>query len=51
MRGFGTTFDLETGRVRHWFSGPDGVQKWADTSELVEPEARRADDDNEEDAE
>ena len=51
MRGFGTTFDLETGRVRHWFSGPDGVKKWADTGELVEHEARRADDDNEADAE
>ena len=47
MRGFGTTFDLETGRVRHWYRQADGVEKWADTGELV-PDERRPDyDDNE----
>lgn len=51
MRGFGTTFELQTGRVRNWYSGPDGIKKWADTGELV-PDERRPDyDDNEEDAE
>lgn len=51
MRGFGITFELQTGRVRNWYSGPDGVKKWADTGELV-PDERRPDyDDNEEDAE
>ena len=49
MRGFGTTFDLETGRVRHWFSGPDGVKKWADASELVPDELRPDYDDERED--
>lgn len=47
MRGFGTTFDLETGRVRNWYSGPDGVKKWADTGELVPEECRPDYDDNE----
>ena len=47
MRGFGTTFELQTGRVRNWFSGPDGVKKWADTGEVVPDERRPYDNDNE----
>lgn len=47
MRGFGYTLDTQTGVVRSWYSREDGVRRWADTTELVEPESRRDDDDNE----
>lgn len=30
LRGFGTTFDLTTGRARNWYVAGDGVKRWAD---------------------
>jgi hypothetical protein len=33
MRGFGFQVDIVTGTVRRWYSGPDGVQKWADNDQ------------------
>lgn len=38
LRGFGTTYDLETGRARNWYVGADGVKRWADNDEPVQPE-------------
>ena len=34
-RGFGFLFDVATGRVRNWYIGADGVQRWADNDEPV----------------
>jgi len=39
LRGFGVTIDLATGRMRSWYAGADGVQRWADTDEPVEEAA------------
>lgn len=36
LRGFGVTFDLETGRSRMWYVGADGVKRWADDDAPVE---------------
>lgn len=38
--GFGTTMDLERGTIRQWVMGRDGVKRWADTNEPVEPACR-----------
>lgn len=35
--GFGTTIDLATGLSRRWVMGRDGVKRWADTGEPVNP--------------
>ena len=35
MRGFGKRFDVETGSVRDWVVGDDGVKRWADNNEEV----------------
>lgn len=35
--GFGITIDLATGLSRRWVMGRDGVKRWADTSEPVDP--------------
>lgn len=40
--GFGTTMDLERGTSRQWVMGRDGVKRWADTNEPVEPRPRCA---------
>jgi hypothetical protein len=32
-------FDLETGGMRNWYIGADGVKRWADTEEPVEGES------------
>lgn len=37
LRGFGTTYDLETGRARNWYVGADGVKRWADNDEPTDP--------------
>lgn len=36
LRGFGVTFDLETGRSRMWYVGADDVKRWADTDAPVD---------------
>lgn len=33
MRGFGFQLDIASGRVRNWYSGADGVQRWADNDQ------------------
>lgn len=33
MRGFGFELDIASGRVRNWYSGEDGVQRWVDTDQ------------------
>lgn len=35
--GFGTRFDLATGRARAWYMGRDGVQRWADNDAPCDP--------------
>lgn len=40
--GFGTTLDLERGTSQQWVMGADGVKRWADTNQLVEPRLRCA---------
>ena len=35
LRGFGFTLDLETGRMRQWYCGADGVKRWADNDKPV----------------
>lgn len=45
LRGFGVTVDLATGRMRNWYSGADGIKRWADADQPVDPtptEAQRA---------
>ena len=37
LRGFGMTMDLERGTMRSWVVGGDGVKRWADTNDPVEP--------------
>ena len=37
LRGFGVTIDLTTGRMRSWYAGADGIQRWADTDEPIAP--------------
>jgi hypothetical protein len=37
LRGFGTTFDLQTGAARSWYVGADGIKRWADNDQPVEP--------------
>ena len=37
MRGFGFTLDIATGRTRRWYSGADGVKRWADNDQPCEP--------------
>lgn len=34
--GFGTTYDIRTGRSRAWYMRGDGVKRWADNDETVE---------------
>lgn len=36
--GWGTTYDFETGRTRHWYMGRDGVKRWQDNDQPCEPE-------------
>ena len=36
MRGFGFQYDCVTGRTRNWYSGPDGIKRWADNGEDVD---------------
>lgn len=33
--GFGMELDLQTGRVRRWYVGRDGIQRWADNDQPV----------------
>ncbi len=33
MRGFGFQLDIVSGCVRNWYSGADGVQRWADNDQ------------------
>lgn len=33
--GFGMELDLQTGRVRHWYVGRDGIQGWAGNDQPV----------------
>ncbi len=40
LRGFGFTFDVATQRVRNWYMGRDGVQRWADDDTPVERDAK-----------
>lgn len=42
LRGFGMTFDTQTGVVRRWYVGSDGVKRWADNDQPVDaaPESR-----------
>ena len=35
-RGFGTTFDLASGRARTWFVGADGMKRWASTGQPID---------------
>lgn len=37
LRGFGVTVDLATGRMRNWYAGADGIRRWADTDQPVDP--------------
>lgn len=41
LRGFGVTFDLETGSVRQWYVGADGVKRWADNDAPVDAHEER----------
>ena len=41
--GFGTRYDLATGRMRSWYVGRDGVQRWDDNDTPCEPEEGDAD--------
>ena len=34
--GFGTTYDLRTGRARAWYTRRDGVKRWADNDQPVD---------------
>jgi hypothetical protein len=38
LRGFGTTFDLQTGRIRNWYVDREGVKRWADDDSEVRDE-------------
>lgn len=42
LRGFGFSLDISSGRTRQWFYR-DGQKRWADTGELVECLAPKAD--------
>jgi len=35
-KGFGMTLDMQSGSMRNWFIGRDGVKRWADTQEPVD---------------
>ena len=35
--GFGWRFDLERGTMRQWAMGRDGVKRWVDNNQPVEP--------------
>lgn len=37
LRGFGVHIDLLTGRVRNWYAGEDGVQRWDDNDQPCTP--------------
>lgn len=39
--GFGSTLDLESGVTRRWVIGRDGVKRWLDTNEPIEPRTDR----------
>ena len=41
--GFGTTIDLERGTSRQWVMGEDGVKRWVDNGEVVQPESKTKD--------
>ena len=34
--GFGFELDLRTGRVRNFYMGRDGVQRWADNDQPID---------------
>jgi hypothetical protein len=36
LRGFGITYDLQTGKARHWYMGSDGIKRWLDNDQPVE---------------
>lgn len=40
LRGFGTTFDLQTGAARSWYVGADGIERWADNDQPTTPSER-----------
>lgn len=40
MRGFGFQLDVASGRVRDWYSGADGIQRWADNDQPCSVMAR-----------
>lgn len=33
LRGFGATFDLQSGTSRSWYVGRDGIERWADNGQ------------------
>jgi hypothetical protein len=35
LRGFGMTFDVQSGSVRNWYIDGEGAKRWADNDELV----------------
>lgn len=35
MRGFGMQLDIESGTMRRWFVGADGIKRWADNDTPV----------------
>jgi hypothetical protein len=36
LRGFGFTFDTQTGRIRNWYLDDNGVKRWADDNTPVQ---------------
>lgn len=37
LRGFGFMYDLQTGFSRKWYCPADGIKRWADNDQPVEP--------------
>ena len=36
IRGFGFTFNPETGACRNWYVGDDGIKRWLDNGQPVD---------------
>lgn len=36
LRGFGFLLDIQTGQIRQWYVGADGIKRWADNDQPVE---------------
>ena len=44
LRGFGLTFDTQTGGMRNWYIDGEGAKRWADNDEIVRGLAGQHDD-------